>query len=76
MALRLPPKRALPRRERCILCCSDFPGAICAEAKPVSVPYVQSITNVLSDHLGWHRARLKLMARFRLALEKLPATNL
>ena len=76
MALRLPPKRALPRRERCILCCSDFPGAICAEAKPVSAPYVQSITNVLSDHLGWHRARLKLMARFQLALEKLPATNL
>jgi len=26
--------------------------------------YVPSLTNVLSDHLGWHRARLKLMARF------------
>lgn len=38
--------------------------------------YVQSITNVLSDHLGWHRARLKLMARFQLALEKLQTTNL
>ena len=23
------------------------------------VPYVQSITDVLSSHLGWHRARLR-----------------
>lgn len=38
--------------------------------------YVESITNVLNDHLGWHRARLKLMARFQLALEKLQTTNL
>ena len=40
------------------------------------MPYVESITNVLNDHLGWHRARLKLMARFQLALEKLQTTNL
>ena len=38
--------------------------------------YVQSITGVLSDHLGWHRARLKFMARFTSALLKLTTTNL
>ena len=32
--------------------------------------YVPSLTNVLSDHLGWHRARLKLMARFTAAVLK------
>ncbi len=38
--------------------------------------YVQSITGVLSDYLGWHRARLKFMARFTSALLKLTTTNL
>jgi len=38
--------------------------------------YVRSITGVLSDHLGWHRARLKFMARFTSALLKLRASNL
>lgn len=38
--------------------------------------YVQSITGVLSDHLGWHRARLKFMARFTSALLKLTTANL
>jgi uncharacterized protein (UPF0216 family) len=32
------------------------------------MPYVASITSVLSGHLGWHRARLKFMARFTMAL--------
>lgn len=40
------------------------------------MPYVQSITDVLSDHLGWHRARLKFMARFCSALLTLTTTNL
>jgi hypothetical protein len=34
------------------------------------------MTSVLSDHLGWHRARLKFMARFTAALLKLTTTNL
>lgn len=38
--------------------------------------YVQSITNVLTNHLGWHRARLKLIARFQAALLTLQTTNL
>ena len=38
--------------------------------------YVDSITSVLSDHLGWHRARLKFMARFTSALLRLTTTNL
>jgi hypothetical protein len=38
--------------------------------------YVESITGVLSDHLGWHRARLQFMARFTSALLKLETTNL
>ena len=38
--------------------------------------YVQSITNVLTNHLGWHRARLKFIACFQAALLKLQATNL
>ena len=37
--------------------------------------YVRSITGVLSDHLGWHRARLKFMARFTFALLKPWASN-
>jgi len=38
--------------------------------------YVESMTDVLSDHLGWHRARLKFMARFTTALLKPWAANL
>jgi hypothetical protein len=43
--------------------------------------YVASITNVLSDHLGWHRAQLKFiplkfMARFTSALFRLTTTDL
>jgi hypothetical protein len=34
------------------------------------------MTSVLSDHLGWHRARLKFMARFTTALLKRATTNL
>jgi hypothetical protein len=42
---------------------------------------VASITNLLSDNLGWHRARLKFiplkfMARFTLALLRLTTTDL
>lgn len=40
------------------------------------MPYVQSITDVLSANLGWHRARLKFMARFTAALLKMTTTNL
>ena len=38
--------------------------------------YLRSITNVLSDHLGWHRARLKFMARFTVALLQRTTTDL
>ncbi len=40
--------------------------------------YVRSITGVgvLSDHLGWHRARLEFMARFTAALLQLQTANL
>ncbi|NBB73036.1 MAG: hypothetical protein GVY35_05080 [Bacteroidetes bacterium] len=38
--------------------------------------YVESMTSVLSNHLGWHRARLKFVARFTSALLKLTTTNL
>jgi hypothetical protein len=38
--------------------------------------YMHSITNVLSDHLGWHRARLKFMARFIVALLQRTTTDL
>jgi len=37
---------------------------------------MHSITNVLSDHLGWHRARLKFMARFTVALLQRTTTDL
>jgi hypothetical protein len=40
------------------------------------MPYVQSITDVLSANLGWHKARLKFMARFTAALLKMTTTNL
>jgi hypothetical protein len=38
--------------------------------------YVNALTNVLTDHLGWHRARLKLIARFTTAVLKQTSTNL
>jgi len=38
--------------------------------------YVRSLTNVRSDHLGWHRARLTFMARFKTALLTQTTTNL
>lgn len=40
------------------------------------MPYVRSITDVLTDHLGWNRARLKLIARFKAAMLKLQTANL
>ena len=40
------------------------------------MPYVQSITDVLTTYLGWHRARLKFIARFQAALLMLQTTNL
>ena len=40
------------------------------------MPYVQSISDVLSSHLGWHRARLKFMARFTSAVLAMTTTNL
>ena len=38
--------------------------------------YVASLTCVLADHLGWHRARLKFIARFVCALLHQRTTNL
>ena len=38
--------------------------------------YITSLTNVLSDHLGWHRARLKFMARFASALLRMRSGDL
>ena len=46
------------------------------KSDPFWMTYVQSITDVLSDHLGWHRARLKFMARFTSALLRLTTTTL
>lgn len=40
------------------------------------LPYVSRLTRVLSGRLGWHRARLKLMARLTRALLTLTTTNL
>jgi len=40
------------------------------------MPYVTSLTNVLHQTLGWHRARMKLMARFVLCSLQLTTTNL
>jgi len=37
---------------------------------------MHSITNVLLDHLGWHRAQLTLMARFTVALPQRTTTDL
>jgi hypothetical protein len=38
--------------------------------------YVRQLTDVLSQHLPWHRARLKFIARFTTALLQLTTTNL
>jgi hypothetical protein len=38
--------------------------------------YVEPLTNVLAEHLPWHRARLSFIARFTVALLKLTTTNL
>lgn len=46
------------------------------QSDPLVMHYVRSITDVLASHLGWHRARLKFMARFTAALLKLRTTNL
>lgn len=40
------------------------------------MPYVRCRTNVLDQSLGWHRARLKFMARFILYSLQLTTTNL
>jgi len=40
------------------------------------MPYVTSLTNVLHNTLGWHRARMTFMARFVLSALKLTTTNL
>lgn len=38
--------------------------------------YAEPLTNVLAEHLPWHRARLRFIARFTIALLKLTTTNL
>ena len=40
------------------------------------MPYVTALTNVLSQSLGWHRARMTFMARFVLCSLQLTTTNL
>ena len=40
------------------------------------LPYVKQLTRVLSEELGWNRARLKLMARLMRALPIQATTNL
>ena len=40
------------------------------------MPYVTSLTNVLHQTLGWHRARMTFMARFVLCSLQLTTTNL
>ncbi|PSQ72023.1 MAG: IS4/IS5 family transposase [Bacteroidetes bacterium QH_2_64_26] len=40
------------------------------------LPYVKQLTRVLSEELGWNRARLKLMARLMRALPIQTTTNL
>jgi hypothetical protein len=45
-------------------------------AIPLAAAYVASITNVRSDHLGWHRARLTFMARFVCSVLTLRTTDL
>ena len=51
--------------------------AISADPQPpLRVPYVTSFTTVLNPSLGWHRARLKQMARLVLCSLQLTTTNL
>jgi hypothetical protein len=40
------------------------------------MPYVTALTNVLTQSLGWHRARMTFMARFVLCSLQLTTTNL
>lgn len=40
------------------------------------LPYVKQLESVLSEKLGWNRARLKLMARLMRALPIQTTTNL
>ena len=40
------------------------------------MPYVRSLTDVLSGYLDWHLSRLKLMARFTSSVLTLTTTNL
>ena len=40
------------------------------------LPYVRQLVRVLSDRLGWNRARMKLMARLIRALPIQTTTNL
>lgn len=40
------------------------------------LPYVKQLTRVLSDRLGWNRARIKLIARLMRALPMQTTTNL
>ncbi len=40
------------------------------------LPYVKQLTRVLSERLGWNRARMKLMARLMRALPMQTTTNL
>ena len=42
----------------------------------LKMPYVTALTNVLSQSLGWHRARMTFMARFVLCSLQLTTTNL
>ena len=40
------------------------------------MPTVTALTNVLSESIGWHRARMTFMARFVLSALQLTTTNL
>jgi hypothetical protein len=40
------------------------------------LPYVKQLVRILSERLGWNRARLKLMARLMRALPIQTTTNL
>lgn len=42
---------------------------------PFTVAYAGRLTDLLADHLPWHRARLKFIARFTTALMQLITTN-
>lgn len=42
----------------------------------LTVPYVEPMADVLSDHLGWHRAQPEFVARFNAALLRLTTAKL